>query len=120
MPDALATFSESWYRIAGQRIYLRPDVRVRRQNYRGERWYVLENPFSNEFFRLRPAAYEFVARLRPDRTVEQVWQQCVEKFPDEAPGQEAAMQLLAQLYHANLLHYAQAADTSQLLERFKR
>ena len=64
-----STFSESWYRIAKQKISLRPSVRVRRQNFRGERWYVLENPFSNQFFRLRPAAYEFVARLRSDRTV---------------------------------------------------
>ena len=60
-----STFSESWYRIAKQKISLRPSVRVRRQNFRGERWYVLENPFSNQFFRLRPAAYEFVARSVP-------------------------------------------------------
>src|SRR6266542_6024852 len=102
MPEA--TFSESWYRIASQRIYLRAGVLARRQNYRGERWYVLENPFSNQFFRLRPAAYEFVARLRPDRTVEEVWRECLDRFPDDAPGQEAALQLLSQLYFANLLH----------------
>ena len=48
------TFSESWYRVANQRICLRPVVRVRRQNFRGERWIVLENPFSNQYFRLRP------------------------------------------------------------------
>jgi hypothetical protein len=64
------TFSESWYRVANQKICLRPVVRTRRQNFRGERWIVLENPFSNQYFRLRPAAYEFVSRLRPDRTVE--------------------------------------------------
>jgi len=114
------TFSESWYRVANQKICLRPGVRVRRQMFRGERWIVLENPFSNEFFRLRPAAYEFVARLRPDRTVEQVWQECIERFPDEAPGQEAVIQLLSQLYFANLLQYDLAADSAQLFERFKK
>ncbi len=81
---------------------------------------VLENPFSNQFYRMRPAAYEFVARLRPDRTVEEVWKECLEKFPDQAPGQESVLQLLSQLYFANLLHYDRAADYAQLFERFKK
>jgi putative peptide zinc metalloprotease protein len=114
------TFSESWYRVANQKICLRPVVKVRRQNFRGERWIVLENPFSNQYFRLRPAAYEFVARLRPDRTVEQVWQQCLERFPDAAPSQEAVIQLLSQLYFSNLLQYDLAADSAQLFERYKK
>jgi putative peptide zinc metalloprotease protein len=114
------TFSESWYRVANQRICLRPGVKIRRQTFRGERWIVLENPFSNEFFRLRPAAYEFVARLRPDCTVQEAWQQCLDRFPDEAPGQESVIQLLSQLYFANLLQYDLAADSAQLFERFKK
>ncbi len=119
MPE-LQTFSESWYRIAGQRICLRPGIRVSRQNFRGERWMVLQNPFSNQFFRMRPAAYDFVARLTRDRTVEEVWKQCLEHAPDEAPGQEAVIQLLAQLYHANLLQYDLAADTAQLFKRYEQ
>jgi putative peptide zinc metalloprotease protein len=120
MAEAPGTFSESWYRIANQRLYLRPGVRVQRQRYRGERWIVLQNPFSNQYFRLRPAAYEFVGRLRPERTVQEVWQECLGCFPDEAPGQETVLQLLSQLYYANLLHYEQATDSAQLFERFKR
>jgi putative peptide zinc metalloprotease protein len=120
MADTPKTFSESWYRVANQKIYLRPVVRTRRQNFRGERWIVLENPFSNQYFRLQPAAYEFVVRLQPDRTVEQVWQQCLERFPDAAPSQESVIQLLAQLYFANLLQYDLAADSAQLFERYKK
>jgi putative peptide zinc metalloprotease protein len=114
------TFSESWYRVARQRLCLRPGVVARRQNFRGERWIVLENPFNNQFFRLRPEAYEFVARLRRDATVEEVWQECLARFPDGAPGQEAAIQLLSQLYFANLLQYDDATDAAQLFERFKK
>ena len=114
------TFSESWYRVANQKICLRPVVKARRQNFRGERWIVLENPFSNQYFRLRPAAYEFVSRLQPDCTVEQAWQQCLERFPDEAPSQEAVIQLLSQLYFANLLQYDLAADSARLFERYKK
>ncbi len=120
MTETPRTFSESWYRVANQKICLRPVVKVRRQNFRGERWIVLENPFSNQYFRLRPAAYEFVVRLQSDRTVEQVWQECLERFPDAAPSQEAAIQLLAQLYFANLLQYDLATDSAQLFERYKK
>lgn len=120
MAASTSTFSESWHRIASQRPCLRPDVKVRRQNFRGERWFVLENPFTNDFFRLRPAAYEFIARLHPQRTVEEVWRECLEKFPDEAPGQEAVLQLLAQLYLANLLKYDGAADTAAMFERQRK
>ena len=120
MSEVTQTFSESWYRIAGQRISLRPGIHARRQNFRGQRWIVLENPFSNQFFRLRPAAYEFVARLRADRTVEEVWKECLNRFPDEAPGQEAVIQLLSQLYHSNLLQYADASDAGQLFDRYEK
>jgi putative peptide zinc metalloprotease protein len=114
------TFSESWHRVAGQRLCLQPAARVRRQNFRGERWFVIENPFTNEFFRLTSHAYEFVARLHPSRTVDEVWRECLERFPATAPGQSEALQLLSQLYFANLLRYDRATDAAELFERFKK
>src|SRR3954470_22749483 len=120
MADGAGTFSESWYRVANQRLSLRTDVIVRRQRFRGERWVVLQHPFASRFFRLRPDAYEFVARLEPTKTVQEVWLECVNRFPDDAPGQEAVIQLLSQLYFANLLHYADAQDSAQLFARFQK
>ena len=52
--------------------------------------------------------------------MEEVWKECLERFPDEAPGQEAVIQLLAQLYHANLLQYELASDTAQLFKRYEK
>lgn len=114
-----ATFSESWHRIAEQRIALRRSVEARRQWFRGELYHVLEDPFSNQFYRLRAPAYDFVARLRPDRTVEQAWQAAMAMHPDTAPGQEEVLQLLAQLFHANLLQFETAGDSEKLFERYK-
>src|SRR3954469_24267086 len=120
MAEAPHTFSESWYRIAPQRVSLRAHVRVRRQLFRGERWYVLHDPFNNQFYRLRPGAYDFVVRLRPDRTVDAVWHECFESDPENAPGQEEALSLLAQLYAANLMHSALAPDSAALFQRYKK
>jgi putative peptide zinc metalloprotease protein len=114
------TFSESWYRIAGQRLALRSHVRVQRQIFRGERYYVLHDPYTNQFFRLRPEAYAFIGRLRLDQTVESVWKDCLDTHPEEAPGQEDVLQLLAQLHGANLLHSNLSPDSAKLFERFKK
>jgi len=113
-------FSEHWYRVQNQKVALRPGVRTRRQIYRGEVWRVLYDPFSHQFFRLRPAAYEFVARLSPKRTVEAVWNECLEQMPDEAPGQGEVIQLLAQLYLANLLQLDLPPDAQQFFERYRK
>ncbi|MGC9450588.1 MAG: biotin/lipoyl-binding protein [Oceanipulchritudo sp.] len=120
MADIPSTYSESWFRIAQQRVSLRPHIRVHRQFFRGERWYVLHDPFNNQFFRVRPAAYDFLARLNPDRTVDSVWHECMETDPENAPGQEEALRLLAQLYGANLLHSAFAPDSARLFERYTK
>lgn len=120
MATAQHTFSESWYRIADKRLSLRPYAEVHRQYFRGEKWFVVHDPFNNQFYRLRPAAYQFVARLRPNRTVQDVWHECIDKFPDTAPGQEEVIRLLSQLYHANLLQYEEASDSASLFERHKK
>ncbi len=114
------TFSESWHRIAKLKVSLGPTVKARKQMFRGEIWYVLHDRFNNQFFRLRPEAYDFVSRLRRDRTVEQVWEECLRRSPDQAPGQEDVLQLLTQLYFANLLYFDVPADSAKLFERYKK
>lgn len=111
------TFSESWHVVAQARLALRVQVEVHRQTYRGEKWFLLRHPFTNAFYRLRPGAYAFVARLAPDRTVESVWKQCLEIDPEGAPGQTEILQLLAQLHAADLIHAEQPADAQALAER---
>jgi putative peptide zinc metalloprotease protein len=113
-------FHESWHRIAGEKISLRKSARVVRQMFRGSKWYVVEDPFSNQYYRMRPAAYEFVARLRPGKTVDEVWQETIQKSPSEALGQSEIVDLLAQLYHANLLQYSPEHSSAELFERHKQ
>lgn len=110
-------FHESWYRLANQRVALRSTVRIHRQFFRGEKWYVLKDPFSNQYYRLQQSAYDFISRLNNRQTIEQVWQEMLSLDPDHAPGQGEVIQLLSQLHQANMLHYAQAEDSANLFER---
>lgn len=116
MADALATFSESWHRVAGKTLRLRRGVEVKRQMFRGERWHVIEDDMAGKYFRIRPPAWEFIARLDAGLTVEEAWRQCMDLFPLEAPGQQECVNLLGQLYQANLLHY-EAGDAGELFRR---
>jgi putative peptide zinc metalloprotease protein len=113
-------FHESWYQIANQRIFLRASVKVVRQMFRGRQWYVLHDPFTNQFFRLRSQAYDFVARMGMHKTVEEAWNWMLEHAPENAPSQSEIVDLLAQLYHANLLHYEIAPNSVKLFERFRK
>ena len=116
MSESLPTFSESWHRVAAQRLRLRRGVVVRRQMFRGERWHVIEDDLAGKYFRIRPDAWEFIMRMDAGLTVEEAWTQCLDLFPESAPGQQECVNLLGQLYQANLLHY-DAGDAGELFQR---
>jgi len=113
-------FSESWHRVATHRAWLQPSVEAQRQTFRGRPWYVLRDPFTNQFYRLPPAAYQFVARLSSKKTIEQVWRECLTFQGEDAPGQEEVIRLLSQLSQANLIVSNLPADSTALFQRFRR
>lgn len=115
-----ATFSEHWHRVAGRRISLRPSVQTRKQIYRGETWHLILDPLNNQFFRVTPAAHEFLCRLHRGATVEEVWTESLERHPETAPGQEEVIQLLSQLHQANLLRGDLPPDSAKLSERQRK
>jgi putative peptide zinc metalloprotease protein len=117
---AAATFSEHWHRVAYQRVALRPAVQTRKQMFRGERCYLVLDPLNNAFFRVSAEAHEFICRLGRGATVEEVWQRCMERDPDGAPGQEEVVGLLSQLHQANLLRGELPPDSAKLLERQRK
>lgn len=112
-----AAFSDAWHRLASARVGLLPTVQVRKQSYRRQTWYVLQDAFSQKFFRVTPRAWRFLARLSPRRSVDEVWRDHVSEFPEEAPGQEEVAQLLSQLNLANLLYFRHQADSAAIYQR---
>ena len=120
MPVDRPTFSESWYRVAELKPRLRSTVQIHRQHYRGRMWHVLQDPSSNQFFRLNEAAYRFVALLDGRKNVAEVWRICQDQLGDSAPTQGEAIQLLGQLYTSNLLHAELPPDAEGLFKRHQR
>ncbi|NLF32325.1 MAG: hypothetical protein GX591_15725 [Planctomycetes bacterium] len=120
MPVDRPTFSESWYRVAALRPRLRSTVQIHRQHYRGQMWYVLQDPSNNQFYRQNESAYHFVAMLDGHRTVGEAWQLCNEQLGDSAPTQGEAIQLLGQLYTSNLIQCELPPDAQGLFNRFQK
>lgn len=120
MAKERALFSESWHRVAQQRIRLRPSVTIHKQYYRGELWFIAHDSYGDQYYRFRPEAWDFIARLDGRRTVEEIWQSCLEHNKDAAPGQGEVVQMLSQLYGGNLILSDVPADVVQLFERLKK
>lgn len=120
MPVDRPTFHESWYRVADLRPRLLSGVKVYRQYFRGQLWYVLENPSSSQYSRLSEEAYRFVGLLDGRRTVSEVWNICNEQLGDRAPTQPEVIQLLGQLYAMNLLYVDLPPDTASLFNRYHK
>jgi putative peptide zinc metalloprotease protein len=114
------TFSESWHRVRGVTVRLRPQVQAHRQWFRGQLWFVVREPFNNEFFRLRASAHAFVQRLDGTRTVQEAWEETLANDPEDAPGQQDVIELLARLYAANLIFTDLPADTAALFQRHRK
>jgi putative peptide zinc metalloprotease protein len=114
---ASSVFSDSWFRVAGMRVSLLPTVRVQRQTFRGQDWYVLEDSYTQRFFRMTPEAWAFISRLTPEQTVEETWNAFLDTHPADAPGQDAVIQLLSQLHVSNLLYFRHQPDNDAIVER---
>jgi putative peptide zinc metalloprotease protein len=113
------TFSESWYRVQSLKPKLRSGAQISRQFYRGERWYVVRDPAGNQYHRLSDAAYCFVGLLDGRKTIEEAWDLVGGQLADDAPTQPEVIQIMSQLYAANLLETDVPPDATTLLRRHK-
>ena len=114
------TFSESWYRVAPLKPKLRAGAQISRQFYRGERWYVVRDPAGNQYHRLSDAAYKFVGLLDGNRSIAEAWELVGGQLADDAPTQPEVIQILSQLYSANLIETNISPDATVLLRRHKK
>jgi putative peptide zinc metalloprotease protein len=121
-------FSTQWYRVARVCPRLRAQVRVQRQHWRGQRWYVLSDTASGRQHRINEAAYQFIGRCDGRRSVQEVWNALLDEQtaagPDTAcpsaftaPSQDEVLALLGQLGELDLLQSDQTPNSQLLAQR---
>lgn len=118
MSDGL--ISPHWYRVAKLRPRLHDQVEIHRHDYRGLIWYLLENTATGRSHRFNPAVYQFIGLMDGERSVQEIFDRIGDKLDEYAPGQEEIIDLMGQLYQADLLKSGATADTEELFERQAR
>ncbi len=110
--------NSNWPLVAEQRLQLRQHVRIHPQEYRGERWYVLHDVSKGRHIRFNASAYEFIARLDGDISVQQIWELLVQ-IQDNTLDQDEVMMILTQLFSIDVLKGDLPADTTHFFQRYQ-
>ena len=108
-------FSSVWYRVANHHPRLHGSVRVERQRYRGELWFLVIDSASGRHFRMNAKAYQFVGRCDGTRTVQQIWDGLFELLRDETPTQDEIIALLHRLDEQGLIATEALPDAQSLV-----
>jgi len=109
--------SRHWYRVAPLKPRLHDQVEIHRHDYRGQIWYLLENTTTGRSHRFNPTAYQFIGMMNGERTIQDIYAGIVENLADHAPGQEEIIQLMSQLYQADLVKVDTQTNTEELFQR---
>jgi putative peptide zinc metalloprotease protein len=112
--------SNWWYRVADRKPKLRSHARLYRHRYRGEVWYLLQDPASTRVHRFTPAARLIIALMDGERNVAQLWEIANKHLGEDAPSQDDMIQLLGQLHAADLLQSDVTPDVAELFTRGER
>lgn len=112
--------SNSWYRVAQLQPRLRTHARLHRMRYRGELWYLLQDPVSGRVHRFTRSARLLIAAMNGERTVQDLWELANRRLGEEAPTQDEVIHLLGQLHGADLLQTDVLPDVAELFERGRK
>lgn len=109
--------SNVWYRVAALKPRLRTHARLHRHLYRGQLWYLLQDPASGRVHRFTPAARLVIAAMNGQRSVEELWKLAGRHLGEDAPTQDELIQLLGQLHAADMLQSDVSPDVAEVFAR---
>lgn len=116
----MSLLSPYWYRVAGLKPSLRSHVRILRHRYRGQTWYVLQDPSSSRQHRFSHSVHHIIGLMDGQRTVHQIWDAAITSLADEAPTQDEIIGLLNRLHTADVLQSDVPADSLEMFQRQTR
>jgi putative peptide zinc metalloprotease protein len=112
--------SNLWYRVADLKPRLRSHARLHRHRYRGDVWYLLQDPGTGRVHRFTPSARLVIGSMDGQRSVAALWELANRQLGDDAPTQDEMIQLLGQLHAGDLLQSDVTPDVAELFARGER
>lgn len=99
---------------------LRAHVRIHRQHFRGQLWYVLQDHASGRYHRFSPSAYYIIGSMDGRRTVQEIWDLACSQFGDDIVTQEELIRLLSQLHQSDILYSDVAPNVEHMSDRARK
>jgi putative peptide zinc metalloprotease protein len=99
---------------------MRTHARMQRHRYRGQVWYVLQDPASGRAHRFTPAARLIMNGMDGSRSVAALWEIANRRLGDSSPTQDELIHLLGQLHASDLLQCDVSPDVAELFDRAQR
>jgi len=118
MSDSL--LSSSWYRVADLKPRRSSHTRLYRHEYRGQRWYVLQNQSTGRCQLLTPSAHLLVGLMDGKRTSQQIWEEAARQLGDDCPTQDETIRVFGMLYLSDTLACDVPPDTAETFRRSER
>lgn len=100
-------YSSHWYRVTTLKPALNDATEITRHVYRRQPWYLLKSRLNGKCHRFNAAAYHLIGQMDGHRTVQQIWENAVERSDEAPPTQDEVIRLLSRLHQADLIQ----ADT---------
>jgi len=110
-------FSADWYRVSALVVKLKAHTKLARHIYRDQVWYVLRDRLTGEHHRFNENAYKLIGMLDGQRNMQQVWQAAIASLGEQAPTQSDVIQLLSELYNADVLQTSNPIDAGELFDK---
>ncbi len=110
-------FAEYAPQLRQQKPKMRPDAAITEQTFRGRTYYVLKDPVSLQFYRVRETEREIIDLLDGEHTLGEIEEHLQRKFGAEAPSFRELARFVLMLRHANLTVAEESEDLSWSVKR---
>ncbi len=112
--------SQIWYRVRGLKPALKPGLEIALHSYLGRKWFVLRDPAGGTVHRFTAEAYAIIGALDGRASLDSVWAATIERLGARAPSQDEVLNLVVQMYQADLLLVDIVPLADELVERMGR
>lgn len=115
-----AFHSQVWYRVRGLKPALKPGLQIALHSYLGRKWFVLRDPVGSAVHRFTAEAYAIIGAMDGKANLDEIWQASLDRLGPQAPSQDEVLNLMIQMYQADLVLVDIVPLAEELVERMGR
>lgn len=112
--------SQLWYRIRDLKPALKPGLEIALHTYLGRKWFVLRDPAGGSVHRVTAESYAIIGAMDGRTPLSAIWDAAISRLGADAPSQDDVLNLMVQMYQADLVVVDMVPLADELVERMGR